>query len=89
MQIDPNARTNMVEGIATNPPPAARPLKKDAIASFHDAEILNQAIQKLDEVRNEEIERALNLVGQVQWPPGDTIRRIANLLAAKMGRPEE
>lgn len=89
MQIDPNARTNIVEGIATTPPQAARPLRKDAIASFHEAEILNQAIQELDEVRNEKIERALNLVGQVQWPPGDTIRRIASLLAAKMERPED
>jgi len=89
MQIDPNTRTNFLEGITPAKSSVPPPPKEEAAAAFHDSEALNQAIHDLDEVRTEKIERAMNLVGQVQWPPGDTIRRIAHLLAAKMRRPED
>ena len=91
MQIDPNARTKLVEGISPTNSPVSPPPKRltEALADFHDAESLNLAVRDQEEVRSEKIERALNLIGQVKWPPGDTIRRIAHLLATKMERPED
>lgn len=91
MQIDPNARAKYLEGISLRNTPETHPSGRETetLADFHDAESLNLAIQDLEEVRAEKIERALNLIGQVKWPPGETIRRIAHLLAAKMERPED
>jgi hypothetical protein len=51
------------------------------LATFRHSEELNEALQKEKEVRAEQVERAVNLVGQVKWPPTETVRRIASLLA--------
>lgn len=84
MQIDPNISASYIKEAAPAASPAQRPSKTEAVAAFHDAEALNNALKEQDEVRNAKVEKALNLIGQVQWPPAETIRRIANLLAMKI-----
>lgn len=84
MQIDPNISASYIKEVAVPASPAQRFSRSEALAAFHDAEALNQSLQEQDEVRDAKVEKALNLIGQVQWPPAETIRRIANLLAMKI-----
>jgi hypothetical protein len=60
--------------------PAQKPVEGDS-ATFSQANALTLSLRDEPGSRTEEVERALNLVGQVQWPPQTVIRRIASLLA--------
>jgi len=86
MQIDPNISASYIQEVASAATPAQRLSRNEALTVFHDAEALNEALQEQKEVREAKVEKALNLIGQVQWPPAETIRRIANLLAMKITR---
>jgi hypothetical protein len=56
---------------------------QDEVA-FENARALSSALQDTPAVRDEVVRRATSLVGDVNYPPSETIRMISNLLAIQM-----
>ncbi|MBM3851321.1 MAG: hypothetical protein FJ396_14290 [Verrucomicrobia bacterium] len=54
---------------------------------FSQTDALRGALDNLPRSRPEKIEQARELVGQVDYPPAQTIRKISDLLAVKMKGP--
>ena len=84
MQVNTNISTDAGNRV---PPPApqAPPVKVAADSvNFSSTTQLERMLRDEKDVRAEEVERAMSLVGQVSWPPPQTIRRIASLLAIKV-----
>ena len=66
--------------------PYARTARSHEAASadgvdFASSERLEKALASTPDVRAEEVRRAKALVGQVDYPPMETINKISNLLA--------
>ena len=66
--------------IAARPPPAERP-GGNGRPSFESTTALDQALQQEPHIRAEAVARAKNYIGEVAYPPPETIAKIANLLA--------
>jgi hypothetical protein len=85
MEVKANINIDATPRVGVNP--ARRqtvPASADTV-SFQRVEALDQALQATPTVRTEEIARARELIGDVKYPPADTINSIAALLALKMG----
>lgn len=54
-------------------------------AQFDHAAALNRALADTPDLRAGEVERARELIGDVSYPPAETIKRIASLLATNLG----
>jgi len=81
MQIESNYNAGAVQ---RTPPstPAAKTAKPAVHApAFQDAEKLNAALKNTPDVRADKVERAKELVSQIQWPPAEVINRISKLVA--------
>ena len=52
--------------------------------AFENSRALTAALQNTPESREDVIRRATELVGDVNYPPPETIRRISHLLAIQM-----
>jgi len=90
MQIDTNIATQ-ANGVTVKSPPQVQasvpvtvPVAKLDSTSFHESMDLEKDLQQSEDARAEKVERALNLIGQVQYPPATVIRRIATLLGGHM-----
>ena len=55
----------------------------DAV-DFASTERLERALKSTPDVRADEVARAKALIGQVDYPPMDTINKLSNLLAMNM-----
>ncbi len=84
MQVETNNRLDAVHGVTQTLYPALGPSQPEVLIDFQDVQALTLALKRQEDVREAEVEKALNLIGQVEWPPAETIRRITSLLAAKM-----
>ena len=62
---------------------AANSTPQDEVA-FENARALTSALQDTPAVRQEIVRRASELVGDVNYPPPETIRMISHLLAIQM-----
>lgn len=60
---------------------------QDEVA-FENSRALTAALHKTPESREDVVRRATELVGDVNYPPADMIRRISHLLAIEM-QPED
>jgi hypothetical protein len=56
---------------------------QDEVA-FENARALTSALHDTPSVRDEVVRRATDLVGDVNYPPPETIRMISNLLAIQL-----
>jgi len=56
---------------------------EDEVA-FENSRALTTALQNTPESRDDVVRRATELVGDVNYPPPETIRMISNLLAIQM-----
>src|SRR5262245_50802737 len=65
--------------VQSQPPQSAQ----DEVA-FEDTRALTTALQETPAVRAEVVRRAAELVGDVNYPPPETIRMISHLLAIQM-----
>jgi len=70
-------------------PQAARSEQRAAQAAedevaFENSRALTTALQNTPESRDDVVRRATELVGDVNYPPPETIRMISNLLAIQM-----
>ena len=61
--------------------PTTPPVPPTDSIRFDGADQLNQSLQATPEVRRETVDRAQQLIGDVNYPPPQTIRRLAALLA--------
>ena len=64
--------------------PAERATKAAQDVAFENARALTSALQDTPAVRDELVRRASELVGDVNYPPPETIRMISHLLAIQM-----
>jgi hypothetical protein len=77
--------------IDTTPRVGVSPTRRQTVSagtdsvSFQKVEALDQALQATPVARTEAVARARELIGDVKYPPADTINSIAALLALKMG----
>ncbi len=91
MQINPNNSTGAVNRVP-DPAPAVKRVAADGeadSATFSNTDDIHLALAGESDIRAEKLERALNLVGQVQWPPQQVIQGISTLLAMHLGRAAE
>ena len=79
VRLDANAAKVIA---ASTPKPAERPSKpaEDKVV-FTEATSLETALEKTPAVRSEVVERAKHMVGDPTYPPRETLRKIASLLA--------
>jgi hypothetical protein len=89
MQINPNSSSAPI-GPSDN---AAKTVKRAATevdsAAFSHVDELEKSMRDQEDTRAEVVQKAAELTNQPQWPPSETIRRIANLLAISMGQSAE
>jgi hypothetical protein len=81
MQVHPNNGIHAAEKATVKPPAASRPSATTGSASFRESEALHAALRETPDVRTEAVAWAQDLIGDVQYPPLETIRGIAALLA--------
>jgi hypothetical protein len=89
MHVNPN---NFIGQIArTDVKPQTPPESKAVLdrADFNRAADLNRSLQKLPDVRAEEVDRARKLVEDVNYPPPYAMLRIARLLAINLDADSE
>lgn len=85
MQIDPNLSVGAVARTASQLPQAMAKAKVEQDqAVFGQSEALSQELKDTPAVRSNEVDRAMVLIGQVEYPPPQVIRRISSLLAMNL-----
>ena len=85
MEVNPNRRATEVA--KTVVPSLAKPAPKAPPANtvmFKDSENLNQALQRIPDVRSDKVAQAGLQAKDAQYPPLATIRAIAHLLAVNL-----
>ena len=85
MQITPNNGSGPVSRNWPKATPPASGATSSEGASFDGAAALNRALADTPDLRADQVERARLLIGNVNYPPAQTIRRIASLLASHLG----
>lgn len=81
MEINLNSNVGPVPK-PTGPRPTARPANAEFVAAeFSQTAALESALRVTPEVRPEVVARAKRLIADVQYPPAETIRQLASLLA--------
>ncbi len=81
MQISPNSNSGPVTRTYWKAFPSAPGNHGADSAQFDQAAALNRALADTPDLRPGEVERARALIGDVTYPPRETIQRIASLLA--------
>lgn len=85
MQISPNNSSGPVSRTYWKSIPPAPGGHGVDTAQFDRAAALNRALADTPDLRANEVERARELIGDVSYPPAETIQRIASLLATNLG----
>lgn len=68
--------------------PVERAMKAAQDVAFENARALTSALHNTPVTRDELVRRAMELVGDVNYPPPETIRMISHLLAIQLPPPE-
>jgi hypothetical protein len=84
MEVKANINIDAAQRVIVNQTRARSPQPETDTTSFRRAEALDQALQATTAVRPEAVARARELIGNVKYPPADTIQGIAALLALKI-----
>ncbi len=89
MEINPNLNSGAVNRISEQSSPA-RPIRATGDqAVFNRSEALNRSFAETPEVRQDKVARARELIGQVTYPPRETIAKISDLLAMNISSTRE
>jgi hypothetical protein len=85
MEISFHLRSLDAAGTSWVSKPGSRVVRaaQDEVA-FENSRALTTALQNTPESREDVVRRATELVGDVNYPPPDTIRMISNLLAIQI-----
>lgn len=89
MQVNPINNSGSVAGVTNQRDARAARVDAREDASFAQTDKLHSALQALPDIRESEVTRAKALVDQSNYPPMETIRRLANLLAIHLTRSVE
>jgi hypothetical protein len=85
MEINPNRSVDPVTpAVGPAKAKAAAAASSESESSFEQSASLTAALAAIPDTRAEMIIRAENLVASSSYPPAETIKRIANLLAANL-----
>ena len=84
MQININSSPTPVGGVETAAKTVKRAVTEADSAAFSHVDELEKSMSDQEDTRAEEVQKAKALVNQNQWPPAETMRRLANLLAISM-----
>ena len=82
MEIKLNSNIDSVARLNGVQPKASRPLEQQAaLSEFESSQALEARLTDLPEVRNEKVQQARRLIGDPEFPPRETIQRLATLFA--------
>ena len=83
MEIKLNTTVDSVARVSNNTPAkASRPIDSDSdVSVFETSRALEARLKDLPDVRADKVEDGKRLIGDPEYPPRETIRRIAALLA--------
>ena len=83
MQVNPSGNSNAVHRVAAK---QAQPVPREPTdsASLGRFDALEAKLRNLPDVRETEVSRAKALAEKPPYPPAETVRRIANLLATNI-----
>ena len=85
MEIKINRNVDSVARVVTPGAKASRPIDADAALSvFENSRALEARLDQLPDVRPDVLETGRRLVGDPAYPPRETIKRIATLLAIEV-----
>lgn len=85
MEVHANNNTNGVNPSRYTSVPTRRAVEstQDEV-SFEGAAAVNQALEATPPTRVEAVDRATGLIGDLAYPPRETIQRLSHLLALKL-----
>lgn len=82
MEIRINSGIDSVARVASAPAKASRPIDSDAaLSAFENSRSLEERLGQLPDVRPEKLDEAKRMAGDPAYPPRETIKRLAVLLA--------
>ena len=82
MEIKLNVSVDSVARVSSTRPKASRPIDSDsALSAFENSRALEARLESIPNVRADKLETGRRLAGDPAYPPRETIRRIATLLA--------
>ena len=84
MEVNPNASANAVPRPTGKPPVTSKAAPRTDSVSLRGTEAIDSALQQVPDVRTEAVTKAAMLVGDVKYPPLQTINAISNLLAMNL-----
>ena len=85
MQVNPNSGLVAANETSGGAKPVRLTAETDSVALDH-SDALSQSLGQQENVRASKVKNASALINQNQWPPLETIHRIASLLAIKMSQ---
>ena len=86
MEISPNRNIEPPFGISVRQVKALTSQPPSDTTAFDSAEKLDQALQTAPAIRPEAVARARDLIGDVTYPPLETIQQIGALLAIHLAQ---
>ncbi len=82
MEIKLNSNIDSVARLNPVQPKASRPVEsQSALSEFANSRALEARLQELPDVRPDKLQQAQRLVGDPEYPPRETMQRLAALLA--------
>jgi hypothetical protein len=84
MQVDPKLTAGVVTWVDTSHTVARKARAETDHVTFAGAKALEEAYKGVPDVRQDVVSRARELVAQSTYPPPETIKRLANLLAMEL-----
>jgi hypothetical protein len=89
MQVNPNYNMAAVPNVGVKPAGVrgSEPAREDT--SFTETTALNQALGSVPDSRQDQVERARQLIDDVNYPPPEGINKIAHLLALNFAAESE
>jgi hypothetical protein len=87
MEINTNISAGVVNG-AIAPKRAAVLKPRSDRVTFDDSAALNSSLENIPDTRAAAVQRARDLIGDVTYPPEETIRKLSLLLAIKLDSSE-
>ena len=82
MEIKLNSNIDSVARVVNTPPKASRPIDSDvSLSAFENSRALEARLDEIPDVRPDKLEAAKHMAGDPEYPPRETIQRLAVLLA--------
>jgi hypothetical protein len=88
MEIKPNYQASSVDPTQSGRPAAKPAQVENQSTDFSSSQRLDESLRNLPDVRPEVVQRGRELVGTVNYPPPEGIRRISQLLAINLSDSE-